>query len=59
MSEDLFYNPPLHSLSSEMRKYPAGWGIPLEEKAKWRGATFDTEEVAQQLQQLLDRSPEL
>ena len=59
VSEDLFYNPPLHSLSSEMRKYPAGWGIPLEEKAKWRGTSFDAEEVAQKLQQLLDRSPEL
>jgi len=59
VSKELLYNPPVHGVASEHRDYPKGWGIPLEEKEKGRGTSFDSEELAQKLQQLLDRSPEL
>ena len=59
-STELLFNKPLRSRKKGERKYPKDWGIPQEEKGRSRGTSFDEEEVAQKLQQLLrDRSPEL
>ena len=59
-SRELLFNKPLRSRKKGERKYPKDWGIPQEEKGRSRGTSFDEEEVAQKLQQLLrDRSPEL